>query len=309
MSDDTARPDPAEAAAYGARIARLADVLAEMENRGGNDWTFDDQARYVDEHLPAAALSAPVEAGATEPAGEWREPEGGPDDGHSWRIEVTSRGSYGVTGNPEHHDADYFDGPLRTSVRAWSLSAALKAVAKLPLFEWIVDYTELSEGAPDGPGCSRACSEMHTFTPPCELAQAVAGTAAAEPAPAVAVPAIHLEMWAATLHEVADAKGVPLSAGDQLRLTAEAIQFWASRVEAAAPAEPTGDTERISVPRDLLDSMIDPDPCWFDHHGGCQAHGYLSLEPGEVCPQADLKSLLSGSVPSQPAPTDTEEQP
>lgn len=48
------RPDTSEAEAYESRIARLADVLAEMENRGGCDWTFDDQARYVNEHLPAA---------------------------------------------------------------------------------------------------------------------------------------------------------------------------------------------------------------------------------------------------------------
>lgn len=50
--------------------------------------------------------------------------------------------------------------------------------------------------------------------------------------------------------------------------------------------------EPILVPRELLEALVDDGPCWFDHHGGCQAHGYLSLEPGETCPQRDLKDLL-----------------
>lgn len=46
------------------------------------------------------------------------------------------------------------------------------------------------------------------------------------------------------------------------------------------------------VRRGLLDSLVEEDDCWFDHHGGCQAHGYLSLAPGEKCPQQELKELL-----------------
>lgn len=45
--------------------------------------------------------------------------------------------------------------------------------------------------------------------------------------------------------------------------------------------------------KQLLADMVDPDPCWFDHHGGCQAHGYLSLEPGDKCPHQEAKELLS----------------
>ena len=41
----------------------------------------------------------------------------------------------------------------------------------------------------------------------------------------------------------------------------------------------------------LLWSLTDPDDCWFDHHGGCQAHGFLSLEQGEVCPVEQSKRL------------------
>ncbi len=42
----------------------------------------------------------------------------------------------------------------------------------------------------------------------------------------------------------------------------------------------------------LIRDLVDGEECWFDHHGGCQAHGYLSLEPGETCPQQDAKDLL-----------------
>lgn len=49
----------------------------------------------------------------------------------------------------------------------------------------------------------------------------------------------------------------------------------------------------VIVPRDLLDALTDPDECWFDHHGGCQAHGFLSLEPGERCPHAEAREILA----------------
>lgn len=52
-------------------------------------------------------------------------------------------------------------------------------------------------------------------------------------------------------------------------------------------------SEQITIPTELLRSLVDGDDCWFDHHGGCQAHGYLSLEPGERCPQAEAKELLA----------------
>lgn len=42
----------------------------------------------------------------------------------------------------------------------------------------------------------------------------------------------------------------------------------------------------------LIRDLLDSDDCWFDHHGGCQAHGYLSLGPGEQCPHAEAKALL-----------------
>lgn len=50
--------------------------------------------------------------------------------------------------------------------------------------------------------------------------------------------------------------------------------------------------DAVPAPRDLLEALVQNEACSFDHHGGCQSHGYLSLEPGQVCPQAQLKSLL-----------------
>lgn len=50
----------------------------------------------------------------------------------------------------------------------------------------------------------------------------------------------------------------------------------------------------------LLRELIDEDDCWFDHHGGCQAHGYLSLKPGETCPQQDAKDVIAETAGSFP---------
>lgn len=49
----------------------------------------------------------------------------------------------------------------------------------------------------------------------------------------------------------------------------------------------------VAAPRELLEALVDEDDCHFDHHGGCQAHGYLSLDPGQKCPQRELKDLLA----------------
>lgn len=44
----------------------------------------------------------------------------------------------------------------------------------------------------------------------------------------------------------------------------------------------------------LLGEFVDPDDCWFDHAGGCQAHGFISLTEGERCPNAEARDLLAG---------------
>lgn len=45
--------------------------------------------------------------------------------------------------------------------------------------------------------------------------------------------------------------------------------------------------------RELIDDLTDPDPCEFDHHGYCQAHGWMRTEPR--CPHARAKELLASS--------------
>jgi hypothetical protein len=40
----------------------------------------------------------------------------------------------------------------------------------------------------------------------------------------------------------------------------------------------------------ILRDLVDPDPCHFDHHGHCQAHGWTDAEPS--CPHARAKEYL-----------------
>ena len=59
--------------------------------------------------------------------------------------------------------------------------------------------------------------------------------------------------------------------------------------------------EAVHAPLDLLESLVEDEDCSFDHHGGCQAHGYLSLEQGEVCPQQQLKDLIDAATAARPS--------
>jgi hypothetical protein len=65
---------------------------------------------------------------------------------------------------------------------------------------------------------------------------------------------------------------------------------------AGGPATST-DVERLRAERvvmlRLIRELTDPDDCWFDHHGGCQAHGFTSLQPGEMCPHGRAKELIA----------------
>lgn len=45
----------------------------------------------------------------------------------------------------------------------------------------------------------------------------------------------------------------------------------------------------------LIRDLTDEGDCRFDHHGGCQGHGQLQLEPGEMCPHAKAKRILAGT--------------
>lgn len=47
---------------------------------------------------------------------------------------------------------------------------------------------------------------------------------------------------------------------------------------------------------DVMESLVDENECWFDHHGGCQEHGFLSLSPGEVCPNERAKQIIKSAA-------------
>ena len=51
------------------------------------------------------------------------------------------------------------------------------------------------------------------------------------------------------------------------------------------------DTDEILQLRILLKDLVDDDPCTFDHHGYCQAHGWMSTD--SLCPHARAKYYLA----------------
>ncbi len=90
---------------------------------------------------------------------------------------------------------------------------------------------------------------------------------------------------ATTLHGLA----FRLAQGDaaMTAVVSNASRAWAAACEALAA---TPGREKLLA---LISDLADEDPCWYDHHGGCQAHGYLSLQEGERCPHAVAKELLA----------------
>lgn len=49
----------------------------------------------------------------------------------------------------------------------------------------------------------------------------------------------------------------------------------------------------------LIAALTDPEDCHFDHHGGCQAHGYLDLKIGELCPHLAAKAWAHNHKPTK----------
>ena len=91
-------------------------------------------------------------------------PDAGPEDGHTFRVSVTSRGSYGIAGEEGHTDADEFMGPAMTlDVRAWNLPEALRRAAARPLSQW--------SGFGEPPSRETAKAVIAGYTPE-ELAEA-----------------------------------------------------------------------------------------------------------------------------------------
>lgn len=76
------------------------------------------------------------------------------------------------------------------------------------------------------------------------------------------------------------------------------IDEAAPHIRAQADADQAIARDRLCAEVDRLQNAIayltDPTPCWFDHHGYCQAHGWLTA--GE-CPHARAKRLLATTTP------------
>lgn len=73
--------------------------------------------------------------------------EEGPDDGHTFEIQVRARGSYAVQDGP-HHDAEDFGDSATVHIRAWNLHDALRKAARTPLVAWAWPLTDAVEEKP-----------------------------------------------------------------------------------------------------------------------------------------------------------------
>lgn len=98
---------------------------------------------------------------------------------------------------------------------------------------------------------------------------------------------------------------VPAFEGQEMHDTAKAIvgagkaiadllvEHSVSSAKLAGHAEVVADAKLLEDAAWCLLSLQDRNECYFDHHGGCQAHGYLSLKPGEKCPQQEITDLAA----------------
>lgn len=57
-------------------------------------------------------------------------------------------------------------------------------------------------------------------------------------------------------------------------------------------SQPTYTEAQMREAVEILKDIVDENDCRFDHHGGCQEHGYLSLEHGEECPQGRARRFI-----------------
>jgi len=75
-----------------------------------------------------------------------------------------------------------------------------------------------------------------------------------------------------------------------------AVAAWAKWPEGISPQEQMVTILEAAAPHlmaeatRLIRDLTDSEDCNFDHHGGCQAHGYLDLKIGDMCPQHEAKA-------------------
>jgi hypothetical protein len=67
-----------------------------------------------------------------------------------------------------------------------------------------------------------------------------------------------------------------------------------------AEADLAAARQQLDQVRELVDDLTDPDGCYYDHHGYCQAHGWMETDP--ACPQLRAKLWLHPiDAPARPA--------
>jgi hypothetical protein len=59
-----------------------------------------------------------------------------PDEGHTFRITVTTRGASRVMGDKHARDSDWWSDPWEIEVREHSLASALRKAARVPFAVW-----------------------------------------------------------------------------------------------------------------------------------------------------------------------------
>jgi hypothetical protein len=104
---------------------------------------------------------------------------------------------------------------------------------------------------------------------------------------------VHLSDEDARLLGVEDT-GDPADNGRRLVAAARARAGVSRGLHAAAEWHATrlaAENQRLRV---LVDDLADPDPCWHDHHGYCQAHGWFATDP--VCPHKRAREITGGAA-------------
>lgn len=70
--------------------------------------------------------------------------EEGPNDGHTFEIQVRARGSYAEPGRSHRDMADFGDSAI-VQIRAWNLHEALRKAARTPLIAWAWPLTDVAD--------------------------------------------------------------------------------------------------------------------------------------------------------------------
>lgn len=110
-----------------------AQICERVNKKGKTVWTRTGEGgpMVICEHSP----------------NHWHDPyRDDPEYGHTFRIEVTSRGSYSVVGVEGHTDSRDFGPPFTVDVRAWNLPDALRTAAAVFPAMWHFNDESLTGG-------------------------------------------------------------------------------------------------------------------------------------------------------------------